>query len=279
MDYTKCVFEFSEDNEIYGDVLASILGDIGFNSFEYQDGILSGYIATSKYDESNVISIIGSFPIPGIDIKFKTYIMANHDWNESWESSFSPIRVGNLAYIHSSAYPKCEDVRHDILINPRMAFGSGSHSTTRLVLRLLLTNDIQNKSVLDLGCGTGILGIAACLAGCRTLTAMDIDPDSISNTQDNMRLNRIDSFTAIEGSIDVLPDSTRFDIILSNIHLNVHLSLMNEYFIHLSDKGELYLSGFYKEDTDILISEAESKGFKYTDMLEENGWVAIKLVN
>jgi ribosomal protein L11 methyltransferase len=157
-----------------------------------------------------------------------------------------------------------------------MAFGSGSHTTTRLMLRQFLSSNLKGKRVLDVGCGTGILGIGAMLAGASHLTAVDIDNNSVENTIDHLRLNGIEGSEVKEGGIEKVGADERFDVILSNIHLNIHLSLMESYTAHLADGGRLHLSGFFAEEQVMLQDSAASHGLVLTAVLEEEGWCCME---
>ena len=275
MDYIHFIFNFEPFDEAYSDVLASILGSEGFDSFENIDGVLHGYIQENIFSELSIEKIINNYPIPDVSISYKIEHISGKDWNKEWEKTFEPIQIDDLAYIHSSNYAASNSVAYDIIINPRMAFGSGSHATTRMLLRSILTSDIRCKSVLDLGCGTGILGIAAKMHGCGSLTLVDIDAMSVENSRDNLEMNGISDYNLIEGSLDSLSPSSRYDIIFSNIHLNIHLSLMQDYSNHLNDGGLLYLSGFYNDDVDKLVSAASLHGLTFSSSFSEEGWVVL----
>ncbi len=289
MDYTEYRFKLMPNTESYGDVLASVLGDVGFDSFDYDGETLKGYIQSSQIDKDLIDNVISNFPIPGVVISYTSAAIASADWNSAWESEFSPIQIGSLLHIHDEREPKSEDVTYDIVIHPRMAFGSGSHSTTRLMLQLLLTQseedaesieiqDLAGKRVLDVGCGTGILGIAALKGGCKCLTALDIDIDSVENTKENLALNGLGSQEVIEGDLSQLEANEQYDIILSNIHLNIHLSQMGLYNGHVKAGGRLLLSGFFADESEQIVSAASSFGLRKTRETTEDGWCALEFL-
>lgn len=295
MEYTSYSFDITPFDESFCDVLASELGKVGFDSFETDSGILKGYILNTKINANAIDSVIKDFPIPGIDIKYTIKPIVSANWNSLWEQNFQPIQIGNLVHIHDERSPQKEDVAYDILIHPRMAFGSGSHSTTRQMLQLLYSSGFQGippfaiqdirteiscafsgKRVLDVGCGTGILGIAALLGGCKQLTAIDIDIDSVRNTKENILLNGLPCQEVIEGDLSLVSPKEKFDIILSNIHLNIHLSQMELYSKRLCNGGSLFLSGFFTDDAIKIASCAHIHGLTKEKELVNDGWCAVQ---
>ena len=291
MDHLVFHFKIEPYDEAYSDVLASELCDVGFDSFETISNELTGYIRSDMADLAAIDSLLSTYPIPGVRIRYDYTPVPSADWNSCWESSFEPISIDDLAYIHSPSFPPKQGFQYDIVISPQMAFGSGSHSTTRLMLRLLLSPSASSSSsapppsphseilsrttVLDIGSGTGILGIAALLGGCEHLTAIDIDTDSVRNTLENLSLNSLHNYDVREGDLSVISSEQTFDIVLSNIHLNVHLSQMASYSSHLNPGGRLLLSGFFTSDSSELLSKASLSGLELTEMLEENEWCAM----
>lgn len=277
MTYICCTFHILPQSDSFCDVLASLLGEIGYDSFEINNGKLEAYIQSSIYSKEETEKLIATFPIPGIQISFNATQIDQKNWNHQWESTFSPIIIDDIAYIHSSSYPSSQKFLYDIIIDPRMSFGSGSHCTTRMVLRMLFSTDLRRKSVLDLGCGTGILGIAAKFGGCQSVTALDTDSQCIANTRQNYMINGVEAELISEGSIDILEPENRFDMILANIHLNIHIALMERYASHLLPGGTLIISGFYISDIPQIKESCRYTGLFLSECVEENNWTALKL--
>lgn len=262
--------------EAYGDVLASQLGETGFDSFETDGHGLWAYVQTSLFDKASVEETLQAFPFEGVKICWHAEDMPREDWNAAWEQQFEPIAVGDLVYIHDVRHEASPSARYDILIQPRMAFGSGSHATTRMMLRLLLEDgQVSDKAVLDVGCGTGILGIGALKGGCERLTAIDIDNDSVENTIYNIALNGFAQQRVMEGDISVLAADERYDIILANIHLNIHLALMGDYARHLNPGGRLLLSGFYADEAVPVLEAAAANGLALEQQTADDSWCAM----
>lgn len=276
MEYICSTFSFHPKSESYCDVLASLLGDLGYDSFEIADSELKAYIPSTTYSKTSLDELLSNFPIPKIEISYVCFTIDTEDWNQKWESSFTPIFIDDLVHIHSSDYPSSQSFVYDITINPCMTFGSGSHSTTRMVIQMLLKSDLHGKKVLDLGCGTGILGICSKLGGCYSITALDTDSQSIENTKKNFNLNNVKAEKISLGSIDSLPPEELFDIILANIHLNVHLMLMEKYVSHLHPGGTLILSGFFSSDIPKIKSSCDINGLFLSESNEEGEWSALK---
>ena len=294
MDYQEFHFKIEPYDEAYSDVLASELCYVGFDSFETGEKELTGYIRASMTDLASIDTLLSNYPIPGVQISYTYSDVSSADWNSCWESSFEPILIDDLAYIHSPSYPANKDVKYDIVISPQMAFGSGSHSTTRLMLRLLLSPSspsmkpgsresghselLSGSTVIDIGSGTGILGISALLAGCRHLTAIDIDNNSVKNTLANLVLNDLDNYDVREGDLSLISPDQTFDILLANIHLNVHISQMSSYSAHLKAGGRLLLSGFFSSEISELINIATTYGLEMKEKLTEDEWCALMFI-
>lgn len=271
-NFYKCIFTF-DDAQIEADILAALLGEIGFDSFDSSNNILNAYILENLYDEQSVIQVLDSYPFCHL-LNWTKSIVEGKDWNEEWEkNSFKPIIIKDSCAIHSSAYDKFEGIKYDILINPKMSFGTGSHETTTLMIERLLSTELNGKKVLDVGTGTGILAILSSMMGANSVTGIELDPVAAENSESNLRLNNIENVNVINGDITFLKDGEEnFDLVLANINRNILIHDMPYYASKLKAGGMLQLSGFYKEDVEILEDEANKYGLKRVYQDERNNW-------
>ncbi|MCR5312724.1 MAG: 50S ribosomal protein L11 methyltransferase [Bacteroidaceae bacterium] len=246
---------FSEDS---ADILCALLGDADYDSFETTETGVKAYIQESKFNEDNLKSVLDSFLIPDVKLSYKVEELENKDWNEEWErESYSPILEEEFG----------------IKLNPKMAFGSGSHETTYMLTKYLMSKDFTGKRVLDMGCGTGVLGIAMAKKGAKEVVAIDIDDMSVENAKENFELNSIENVNIILG--DASKIEGKYDVIVANIHKNILKNDMKTYVAHLSKDGTLLMSGFYTEDVDELESVAKLCGLSIVDILSNNNWCAL----
>jgi ribosomal protein L11 methyltransferase len=265
------------------DVLAGLAADAGLESFEdSEDGII-GYVQTDLFDKERLDHIMQEFPIPGVSVKYTIEDADYKDWNETWEAEgFEPIEIGSKCIIHDPHHPIEETVpnRLDIEIDAKMAFGTGTHETTRMVLEELLQIPLAKKRVLDCGCGTGILSIVASKAGASDVVAYDIDEWSVENTRHNAILNNVENLEVFTGDRHVLSHvSGVFDILMANINRNILLSDLPSFHEVMASGAKLILSGFYEEDTDSLIEKAQELGLKFISHRHIGEWAAITLSN
>ena len=208
MQYIELIFTISKNSEIISDILASELADIGFESFVNNESGFVAYIPTSLYDESLINPIIKSVPLKG-EIHFEKNSIEEKNWNEEWEKNyFQPIVIGNECVIHSSFHKDIPAAKYDILIDPKMSFGTGHHETTSLVIQEILNMDLTNKSVLDMGCGTCILGILASMRGAKSVLGIDIDEWCYENSLENLKLNNISNIEILLGDANLLSDKS-----------------------------------------------------------------------
>lgn len=272
MDYKKVTFRLQDSEDFVTDLLAAALGDCGFDSFEETTQGIIAYCPAPLFDEIALKTAIDELPLK-IDFTYRVEHMADQNWNETWEqNSFVPIEIDNRCVIHSSEKPVSKPFQYDILINPKQAFGTGNHETTRMMLEFLLEYDLKNKNVLDMGCGTGVLSILTSLRGAKQVESIDIDRWAQENTEENCRLNSRTNITVKLGDATLLSDQ-QFDIILANINRNILLNDMNKYVNVLAPNGKLVMSGFYKTDFSLIQQKAESLGLKTVSMTETNEWV------
>lgn len=279
MKYFEFTFRTQPCTETVNDVLAAILGEVGFESFVECEGGLTAYIQQTLCDENAIKIAIAEFPLPDTDITYTYTEAEDKDWNEEWEKNFfQPIVIDNRCVIHSTFhkdYPKAE---YDIVINPQMAFGTGHHETTSSILGELLEADLKGKSVLDMGCGTSILAILASMRGAGKVTAIDIDDWCVNNSRDNIALNGISNITVELGDASLLNGREPFDVVIANINRNILLQDMPAYAACMKKGSELYISGFYTEDITVLREKAESLGMEYVHHREKHNWAAVKFI-
>ena len=278
MEYIQVFFRNSHTDDYTNDILAEYLCELGFDSFENINMGLVAYCPNSIFNELNMINTIKS--IPYINYKNITYSikrMEDKNWNAIWETdSFKPIIIDNKCIIHSSEYSENKNYSYDIIIKPTQSFGTGYHETTRMMLSFILENDMIGKQILDFGCGTGVLGILSCKCGATQAIGIDIDKWSVECANNNCRLNHIDNFNIMLGDSTLLNNiSSKFDIIFANINRNIILTDLRKYVQTLNTDGKIFLSGFYKEDLNIIKTQAEELGLQIGEQKIDNNWTAV----
>ena len=279
------VFEFQEANveliQTARDILSGLAADAGLESFEDSEDGITGYVQTDLFDKERLDQIVNDFPLLGVKVKYTIEDADYKDWNETWESEgFEPIAIGNKCIIHDTHHPIASEVPNclDIVIDAKMAFGTGTHETTRMVLEELLETPMTDKRVLDCGCGTGILSIVASKAGAKDVVAYDIDEWSVENTRHNAQLNDVKNLEVFAGDRNVLSHvSGIFDILMANINRNILLADLPFFHEVMASDAKLILSGFYEEDTDALIEKAAELNLRLTSRRHIGKWAAITL--
>jgi len=258
------------------EILIAELGVIGFESFVETDKGLSAYIQKSDWFDEILLQvrILNS---PDFEIGYTFNKIEPTNWNKEWESNFEPIIVDDLCMIRAPFH----DSRHlkfDIVIEPKMSFGTGHHETTHMMVQHILKNNFSDKYVLDMGCGTGVLAILAELKGATGIHAIDIDRWCYINSKENIERNKCSHITVFEGDSNLLCQ-TKYDIIIANINRNILLQDIAKYVQCLSDNGMLFLSGYYAQDKDIIESECRNNRLQLVETLERNKWVSQKFLN
>ncbi len=279
MEYIAVSFSFSFAEDFASDIFVAQLAEIGFESFENIDvnkGIIA-YIPTVQYNADAINELVASFPYQGLEL-LETITIADQNWNEEWEKYFfQPIIIGDECVVRSSFHSDAPKLKYEILINPKMAFGTGHHATTSLLIAQLLTMDLTGRTVLDMGCGTAVLAILARMRGASSVTAIDIDTWCTDNAVENIEMNKVDNIEVLLGDAALLK-GLHFDVVIANINRNILLADMQTYADCLPDGGELYLSGFYTEDVSILEAEANRLGFQLECFNEKDNWAMMKCV-
>ena len=213
------------------ELVAAMAGEAGFESFETEGDTLVGYVQEALFDKEALDEALSQFPIEGVSVSYTLHDVEDKDWNADWENNgFEPIDIDGRCVIHDTLHPTpAQTGAMDVVIDAKMAFGTGCHATTRMMVRALLNNDLRGKRVLDCGCGTGILGIVAAKAGAAEVVGYDIDEWSVENTRHNARLNHVDNLEALTGDIKVLSHvDGLFDVVVANINRNILLNDMAE---------------------------------------------------
>jgi ribosomal protein L11 methyltransferase len=277
MNYYELLFTVITTEDYQQDMLINTLGEVGFDTFEELEFGFKAYIPVDDFDEANLIDALTPYRNM-FTFSYEVTLIPQKNWNEVWESNFEPIAIKDKIFVRATFHQPKPEFEYEIVIDPKMAFGTGHHQTTSMMLELMLENDFVNKNVLDMGCGTGILAIMASKLSAVKVTAIDYDIVCFESTLENAQLNNISNITAICGSKEVIPDE-QYDTILANINRNILLDQMQRYSEVLKHDGELYLSGFYEQpDLDIIMDEARKYGLKYIIHKKNSDWVAAKFI-
>ena len=303
MKYLEFTFTLQPQNEAYEDVLSALLADIGFESFvrtasldlprigsvdnfpeapifsdEAEVGLYKAYIQTALYDADALQSLIEDFPLPDVKISFEQTEAEDKDWNEEWEKNyFQPIVIADRCVISSTFHKDVPTAEYSIKINPQMSFGTGHHATTSQMVGRILDDDMKGKEVLDMGCGTSILAILARMRGAAHCVAIDIDEWCVKNSLENMSLNNMDGIDVTLGDASVLPQYGPFDLVIANINRNILLADLHHYVARMKLGAAIFMSGFYDEDVEKLVTHAQTLGLSLTDVRSQDGWACIKM--
>ncbi|MDE5844606.1 MAG: 50S ribosomal protein L11 methyltransferase [Muribaculaceae bacterium] len=277
-DYRELRINVSPCSETVTDILAQFLSEAGYESFVADDNGLTSYIKNELFDPAAVAEIIDTFPIENIKMDISDTFVEGRDWNSEWEQHyFKPIIVNGQCVIHSSFHKDIPEAQYDIVIDPKMAFGTGHHQTTSLIIERLLAMDLDNKSVIDMGTGTGILAILAAMRGARPITAIEIDPMAHVNAVENVKLNGHPEIDVILGDASALSNVQPADILLANINRNIIVGDMESYSKALKTGGTMILSGFYEDDIPVVVNAAKQYALKQIDYTTRDRWASLSL--
>ena len=272
MNYIEYDFTVSP-TEMGAEILMAELAEVGFDSFEDTPTGIKAYIPKDSWNE-HILQDIYLLSNPEFTISYQITEIEQVNWNEEWEKNFSPIVVEDLCTVRANFHP-VPNTRYDIVITPKMSFGTGHHETTYMMLQQLLSLSLEGTKVLDMGCGTGILAIMAALRGARDITAIDIDPWCVENATENVQQNDCSFITIKEGDVSLIAGE-QYNLILANINRNILLSDIPAYTQALLPQGLLLVSGFYVEDLPAIKEKCQEEGLIYLSHIERNRWVSAK---
>lgn len=270
MEYIELSCTLRNDEGLQ-DILIAKLGEIGFESFVEEDEYLLAYIQGENYDEQLLKEVFTDQLFH--DVPYLMTQIEERNWNAEWESSYPFVLIDDRCMIRAPFHEQNPSVKYDIVIEPKMSFGTAHHETTYQMLELLLDEEVKGLNILDMGCGTGVLAILAMMKNATSVTAIDNNEWAYENTVENMKRNGIHDQTIILGDATLLEGKT-FDLILANINRNILLKDMHYYYDSLIESGKLFMSGFYEADLPAIKTEATRLGLKFVKYTSSNSWVA-----
>tara|TARA_B100000809_G_scaffold84906_1_gene83426 strand:- start:602 stop:1435 length:834 start_codon:yes stop_codon:yes gene_type:complete len=273
--YIEYNFTFSPKEPI-SEILIAELGSVGFESFVETENGVTAYIQKTDWN-AEILADVFVLNSDEFLIEYNQNEVPQTNWNAEWEKNFSPIQVDDLVSIRAPFHEN-PNLKYDIVIEPKMSFGTGHHETTHMMVQHLLQLDLENKKVLDMGCGTGILAIFAEMKGAKPLDAIDIDNWCYENSVENVTRNNCENISVYEGDAALLVDK-KYDVIIANINRNILLMDMKVYTNCLQEGGILLLSGFYEQDIPVIDAEVIKYGLKLEKFIQRNNWVALKYNN
>lgn len=271
MDYTEVKFTTAKESPLT-EILIAELSQIGYESFVEEDECLLAYIPVKKFN-AQLLSELAVVIANKDDLNSTTNVIQEQNWNEVWESNYEPVLVAGKVFIRAPFHKSEAANQYEIIIEPKMSFGTAHHETTSLVIELMLDLQFDNMNVLDMGCGTGILAIFSELLGAKEVLAVDNDEWAVNNTLENIRKNKCKNIHVLSGEIEVL-ENLHFDVILANINRNILLQDIQHYTAGLNNKGKLILSGFYSDDLTVIENETKKYGLQLKRKVIKNNWIA-----
>ncbi len=285
MQYSLYTFTVTRRNddlalETVFDLLSEELAFVGFDCFEQDSESLKAYIPTAEVDDDTIAEQVQNFSIPSIEFAYTSELMPEENWNEEWEKHyFEPLLLSNgRCRIRAPFHHSDNSVQTEIVIQPKMAFGTGNHETTSLIISYILEHKMSGLNVLDMGCGTGILGILALKEGAKSLTSIDIDEWAYENVKENAELNDVSIDEIIQGDASSLKGKGDFDLVLANITRNILYQDLPAYAEVMKTGAKIVLSGFYEEDVPLLRERGVELGLTYVTHKTLNKWTLLELI-
>ncbi len=277
MSYTELVISVTPPSEETNSILIAQLSELGFESFMEDDKGFRAYIKSNK-DFSAEQAIDSLFLPEGVSINFEVNSIADKNWNEVWESNFEPILVDNKCLVRASFHTNFPKTDYEIIIDPKMSFGTGHHQTTHLMINAILNTDVAGLTVLDMGCGTGVLAILAEMKGATKVVAIDNDEWAYRNSLENVVENKCKKTEVLLGDAALLAGK-HFDLIIANINLNILLNDLSTYKSSLNVNGKLFMSGILRSDVTTLIQASEKLSLKHQETFYRDDWAMVSFSN
>ncbi len=273
MSYIEVKFTLSPFDP-WSDLLSADLGEIGFESFVVEEEHLLAYVEKDIFKEE-AIKEVDTLNNADVLVSYEYKELEQQNWNKEWESNFRPVFVDDEICVRATFHEAMPQYKYEIVIDPKMSFGTGHHATTHLILSAMRSIDFKGKSVLDMGSGTGVLAIFAAMKEAKTVYAIDIDEWCSINAQENAERNSVGYIQISQGGVEKIP-GLKVDVILANINRNILLNQLAAYSEALLADGELHISGFYVSDVNVLVEEAEKNGLEYVSQNTLNDWTTVK---
>lgn len=269
MQYNGLKFSW-EDEAFMAEILIAFIADLGFESFEEGEKELTAYIQSEMFNQTELDDLLNQLESK---ISYSVEEIKEQNWNQVWESNYDPVIIADQCYIRAPFHEKNLDFKYEIEIEPQMSFGTAHHETTSMILEYILENDVKEESVLDMGCGTGVLAILAAMKGAKELVAIDNDEWAYRNSLENVQRNNFPEIEVIHGDVSDIAGKS-FNTIFANINRNILLADMEAYVKTIKPKGRIFFSGFYMEDLPIIQKKAESLKLNYQDYKQKGKWIA-----
>ncbi len=270
MDYQKVTVKLNPDTQDFRDVFMASVGELGFDSFVEEDDHLEAFIPAPLWNESLLVNEMFQ---PMFSLEYEVELIPEQNWNEVWEKNyFQPLLISNQCLIRAPFHKDYPIAKYEIVIEPKMAFGTGNHETTSLVMEQILEMDFEGKTVLDMGCGTGVLSILASMKGAEKIKAIDIDKWAYESTVENAEINKCPNIEGLLGDASLL-GKEQYDIVFANIHKNVLINDMSKYASVMHSGSKLFLSGFYTQDLEDIKNAALKEELQFNSHASKNNWV------
>ncbi|MCK5691195.1 MAG: 50S ribosomal protein L11 methyltransferase [Bacteroidales bacterium] len=260
------------------EILYALMAQIGFEGFVEGDNDIQAYIDEESYVAEKLNQLIDELAVVNIKVQYRFHRAEDQNWNEEWEKKFDPVIIDERVLIRAPFHDSSGDLEFTLVIEPKMSFGTGHHHTTKLMIREMGNHLLEGKRILDMGCGTGVLGIYACKKGAARVLGVDNDQWAYENALENIKRNGTTAMDVRLGDVDVLYRE-KFDMILANITRNTLVRDMSVYTEHLLDQGLLVISGILAEDAQYVLNEAYRCGLKHLSTGEESNWISLTFVN